>query len=382
MTQGTELMTTAANAFSDAKPAKMKSFWEQPGGKAGTILGLALTGAAIWGAYLLLPIIVSILKNLTLTIIFGAILAGLVYVIRDKKIHAIVWNLYKMICRRTAQAVIEYDPVAIARNYIANLKERRTVVVSQIGSLKGSIKSVNTAMETAEDERKASLGVIVQAREVVEGGEARGSLTPDAAKQAAVLAARKAGRRESVVKTYTRVKEKLEILYRVLNRILQAIDFTIEDMTDEVDVQERTRAGVLAGYSAVQAAKEIINGDPDKLEMYDMAMQFMIDDAAEKTGEIEAFLQMSEGFLSSIDLQNMAFEEGALAQLEAWEQRMDTVLLPPPEKQLLLAAARDPNQVLVPSSTSGVDMAAIPESLRGARPENPYRRLFNLGNGK
>jgi hypothetical protein len=185
-----------------------------------------------------------------------------------------------------------------------------------------------------------------------------------------------------VVKTYAQVKEKLEILYRVLNRILQAIDFTIEDMGDEVDVQEKTRAGVLAGYSAMQAAKEIINGDQDKREMYDMAMQFMIDDAAAKTGEIEAFLEMSQDFLSSIDLQNMSFEESALAQLEAWEQRMDTVLLPPPEKRLLLDAARDPNQVLVPSSKSGVDMAAIPEPLRGPRPENPYRKLFDLGNGK
>lgn len=114
----------------------------------------------------------------------------------------------------------------------------------------------------------------------------------------------------------------------------------------------------MAGYSAYQAAVEIINGDPDKRAMFDQSMQFMLDDMAARIGEIDSFLDMSEGFLGAIDLQNMAYDESAMRQLEAWEKQLDdTLLLPAADKQLLLAASQDPGQ---PLTFEGEDRVPVP----------------------
>ena len=351
------LLEEGAKALKDKKP---KSFWNSPGGKAGSIASWAMLAGLGYGAWKIMPYVVDLLQNTILATGLGIGLFGLVYVIRDKQIHTIVWNIYKMITRRIATAVIEYDPVAIAMNYIDYLKGRREFMAGQIQKMRGVMQSTQAAIDAQEKERRDSLSIVKQAQ----------GKDGDKFRSAAVLHSRKAGRREQSILTLANLMKKLEMLYRTLNKYLMAADFTIEDLSDEVDLQARQRKAVLAGYSAYLAGLDIMRGDADKKAMFDQSMEFMIDDAAARVGEIDSFLEMSEGFLATIDLQNMAFEDSALAQLEEWERRIDqTLLLPGGEKQLLLETTNDPGQVLVPSLGAPVDLEAIPVAARNSAPD-------------
>jgi hypothetical protein len=100
-----------------------------------------------------------------------------------------------------------------------------------------------------------------------------------------------------------------------------------------------------ASHSAMISAMSIISGDKDKRAMFDMALEAIADDVANKVGEMERFMDMSENFMKSVDLQNGIFEEEGLKMLEKWEKEGVSVILGE-QKESLLKEAEDDSNVL------------------------------------
>jgi hypothetical protein len=66
---------------------------------------------------------------------------------------------------------------------------------------------------------------------------------------------------------------------------------------------------------------------------------------ANKVGEMERFMDLSENFMKSVDLQNGIFEEEGLKMLEKWEKEGVSSILGE-QKDTLLKAAEDDSNVL------------------------------------
>jgi hypothetical protein len=79
--------------------------------------------------------------------------------------------------------------------------------------------------------------------------------------------------------------------------------------------------------------------------MFDQALEAVADDVSQKVGEMERFMDMSESFMNSIDLQNGIFEEEGMKMLEQWEAESDSLILGD-DKSTLLLAAEDDSQIL------------------------------------
>ena len=77
--------------------------------------------------------------------------------------------------------------------------------------------------------------------------------------------------------------------------------------------------------------------------MFDQALEAIADDVSGKVGEMERFMEMSEGFMASIDLQNGIFEDKGLEMLEKWERESTSLLLGESKEQLILDADDDQN---------------------------------------
>ncbi len=98
-----------------------------------------------------------------------------------------------------------------------------------------------------------------------------------------------------------------------------------------------------------------------------MAMEAIADDVSQKVGEMERFMQLSENFMQSIDLQNGVFEEEGLKMLEMWEKEGTSLLLGT-EKQDLLDRADDAEDVL--------DLSAPIKRPEKIKKSNQYDSLF------
>jgi hypothetical protein len=309
-----------------------KSFWEKPEGKTG-MLGLAaiVTGAGIL-LYKLLPYLITLAGNL---LHFSFLLLGLgalVYVVLDKKVRNLVFFMYKSFMRWLTGLFIQIDPIGILKSYTDDLKKNLANMSKQLAVVKGQMQRLKMMMEENQKNIENNLKLASKAKETEKTA-------------VMILKSRKAGRLKESNLRYDELYKKLELLYRVLLKMYENSEIMLEDIDDQVLVKEKERKAIRASHSAMKSAMNIIAGNSDKREMFDLALEAIADDVSMKIGEMERFMEMSSSFVQSIDLQNGVFEEEGLQLLEKWEKEGVSLLLGN-EKELLINKANSNTDII------------------------------------
>lgn len=304
--------------MSDIAPPtyEKKSFWKRPEGMTGALfLGALLLG----GGYLLfanMAAIVALAANTLYLVLMLMALAALIYVILDPKMRNLIWYMYKSVMRWVTGLFVQLDPVGILKSYVEDLENNLGKMSKQIGNLKGQIRKMSTLMEENNKEIQSSLKLASVAKQ--QDNESQ-----------VVLATRKAARLQETNEKYAALHGKMEILYRILDKMYKNSEILLEDTRDQVKLKEQERKAIRASHSAMKSAMSVISGDPDKRAMFDAAVENIADDVANKVGEMERFMEMSSSFMDSIDLQQGVFQEDGLRMLEEWEQKSTMMLLNP-----------------------------------------------------
>lgn len=295
----------------DAKP---KSFWKRPEGVTGLLFMSALI---LGGGYLIfanLAAIIALLQNTIYLAILLGVLAMIVYMVLDPKMRNLIWYMYKSVMRWMTGMFVQIDPIGILKSYIEDLQDNLLKMRKQIGALKGQMRKIQGLMEKNSKDIDNNLKLAAAARD--KGKE-----------QQMILSSRKAARLKESNQKYQALYQKMEILYRILNKMHQNSEILLEDTKDQVALKEQERKAIRASHSAMKSAMTVISGDPDKRAMFDMAMEAVADDVASKVGEMERFMEMSSSFMDSVDLQNGIFEEEGLKMLEQWEEKSTLMLM-------------------------------------------------------
>ena len=160
----------------------------------------------------------------------------------------------------------------------------------------------------------------------------------------------------------------MEVLYRVLTKMYENSSIMMEDIEDQVMVKQQEREAIRASHGAMKSAMNIISGNTDKRYMFDQALEAIADDVSMKVGEMERFMEMSESFMNSVDLQNGVFEEKGMKMLEKWEKESSLIL--GSEKDSLLLQAENDSDVLDLN-----EPVARPQRAEGHR--NQYDNFFD-----
>lgn len=291
-----------------------KSFWKRPEGVTGAIVLAGLIGG---GGYLLYKILPALLERaltvLQLTMVAIPILI-LLYIALDPKARNLVWYMYKSIMRTITGWFVQIDPIGILKSYIEDLSANLVKMRKQIGSIKGQMRKLTTLIEDNNKEINSQM-------KLASAAKAKGM------DNQVILSSRKAARLKESNEKYQVLLNKMEVLYRILNKMHQNSEILLEDTKDQVKLKEQERKIIRTSHSAMMSARNVISGDPDKRAMFDAAMESIADDVANKVGEMERFMDMSANFMDTIDLQNGVFEEEGLAMLEKWEKESTLLLL-------------------------------------------------------
>lgn len=310
--------------------ADKTSFWKRPEGKTGA---LVLAGVVIGGGILLinaLPVLVALASNTLYLAGMLLVLGAIIYMVLDPRMRNLVWYMYKSAMRWITGLFVQIDPIGILKSYVDDLKDNLRKMNRQISQLRGQMHKLQEMILNNKKEIKNNLNLASQAKQKNK-------------QSVMILKSRKAGRlKESNMKLEDLYK-KMEILYRVLRKMYENSEIMLEDIQDQVMVKEQERKAIHASSSAMKSAMNVINGNADKRAMFDQALEAIADDVSSKVGEMERFMEMSENFMSSVDLQNGVFEEEGLKMLEKWEQEGVSLLLGDKKEELLLEAADDEN---------------------------------------
>lgn len=307
---------------------KKKSFWDKPEGLTGKLfLGAMIIG----GGYLLLQILPMLLAGaltalqLALTV---AALTAIIYVALDPRARNLISYGYKSIMRWITGIFVTIDPIGILKNYISDLKGNLRKMNTQIGKLRGQMHLLKEMIVKNEREIKNNLSMANRAKNTNK-------------KSIMVLKARKAGRLKDSNLKLDELYTKMEVLYRVLGKMYENSEIMLEDITDQVQVKEQEYKAIKASHSAMNQAKNIISGNNDKREMFDLALDAIANDVSQKVGEMERFMDMTTNFMDSVDLQNGVFEEEGLELLNKWEKESESLLLGNDKNKILNKAHSD-----------------------------------------
>lgn len=302
---------------------KPKSFWKRPEGITGLIFLAALLALA---AYLVitLPWKVIFANTLYMAGTLAAI-ALVVFLVTDKRMRTLLSYAYKSLMRKITGVFVQLDPIGILKSYVESLQKNIISMREQIGKLRGQSRRLQTLISDNAKEIDNQLKIAAAARK-------------QSAEQAFILASRKAARLQESNEKYQVLLQKIDVLNRVLNRMHDNAEVLLEDTRDQVSLKEQERKAIRASHSAMKSAMSIISGDPDQRAMFDMAMEQIAEDVANKVGEMERFMELSSNFMNSVDIQNGVFEEKGMQMLEEWEQKSQLLL---PETQRTPASTVD-----------------------------------------
>ncbi len=302
---------------------RKKNFWSKPEGITGIIfLLLILAGAGLLISSALPALIAFAAKPIGTATLLGA-LGVIVYMALDNKARTLVSYMYKSSMRWITSLFVQIDPIGILKSYVDDLKGNLKKMRKQMHQLRGQMHQLGEMIHNNKKEINSNMVLASEAKK-----NNKDSMV--------ILKSRKAGRlRESNLKLSDLYK-RMEVLYRVLSKMYENSAILAEDIEDQVKIKEQERKAIMASHGAMKSAMNIIKGDKDKREMFDQALEAVADDVSNKVGEMERFMEMSEGFMESIDLQNGIFEEKGLEMLEKWEKESTSLLLGGEKNQILL----------------------------------------------
>lgn len=302
---------------------KTRSFWKRPEGKTGSLFLIGGIATAAVFHKTIFAFVISLLTGTITTIALGTIAAAMIYIVFNKQSRNLVWYMYKGIMRTITKIFVQIDPIKILENYVDYLKKNMKQMNSHIMKLKGQINQLKTTMVKNSREMEHSLKLAKQARK-----KGKSELV--------TLNTRQFGRLKESNDRYDTLLKKIMGLYKVLNKIHLNSGYLIQDTDNEVRMRKQELKAIQAGHSAMKRAMNIIQGDSDKKQIFDMATESVVEDIHSKIGEMERFIELSGSFIDSVDLQNGIYEQEGLELLEKLEKEGDSFLFSKPKEKDLV----------------------------------------------
>ena len=289
------------------------SFWKRPEGKPGMVVLLGLV--AVGGYFLMkaLPTIIELMQNTIYAVGLGLVLFAILTVIMNERFRTTVWYLYKGLMRWFTGIVIELNPIAILESYVEDIKKKIVGMGEQILSLKGQMGKIKKKLEDNKENYKMEMDRASTARKL--GREAE-----------VTLHTRQAGRLEEYINKMSALDNKMEILYKVLDKMKYYSEIMVKDTKMTVEIKKEEREAITKSHNVMKSAMNIIKGNDDKKIIFDQAMEFVVDDIGFKVGEMERMLDVSKDFMDGVDLDNAVYEERGIKMLDEFDKRgMDAI---------------------------------------------------------
>jgi predicted nucleic acid-binding Zn-ribbon protein len=281
---------------------QLKSYWNRPGGKFGTLAALGIAGLI---GYYVFPILTKIVWN---TLNFGIALACLgifLYVVTPRKFRLSLFYFYEILMKKLVGIVIELDPFIIAEDYINDMQEEREKLYKQSVEVDGQKEKIDLKIKEKESEITKLMTKAQTAKEK--------NMLPELGN-----ATRQIGRLNEYIKQLTPIRDNLFRIGDYLTRIHKNSAYLIEDAKNELELKRDLYRSVTSGNRALTSALKIFKGDPEKKLMVEQSMEYLKEDIASKLANMKKAISYSSDFMRSIDLDNATYEKEGLRMLETF----------------------------------------------------------------
>ncbi len=280
--------------------------WDKPGGTLGKIVAAVAAVGGCMLLYSVLPFLITLASNvITLAALVGVI-AGLGFLLTNKKFQELCSNAYFMLMRKLTGLIIEIDPIAIVRKQIIEMKKKIQEIQKHMGTMRGLMMQSEKELAAKKEELMTNFRRL----EVYNKQGDKGS---------AAVAERQIVRLKEAVERRTARLEESKKWYAILQQLKRAADLTVEDTENEVKEREDEYRSIKEQHKAFSSMMSILKGDPDQMETFTRAMDYMADDISQRLGEMTTVIEETGGILSQINVDNAVASARADELLKRYE---------------------------------------------------------------
>lgn len=280
--------------------------WEKPGGTLGMIVaGLAAGGGCIV-LYKILPFLISLTTNLLTLSLLVLALAAIGFLVTNKRFRQTCSMVYFMVMRKITGLIIEIDPIAIVENKVKEMKKKILDIEKQMGSLNGLNKQNERKVEEKKRQLQKQIDLLNEYNKVNKRAEAG-------------VAERQAVRLKGSIERQLKRLEDSKKWYEILKSLKHFAELTVLDTENEVNDRKEEFESIKAQHKAFSSIMSIMKGDPDQMEDFTRAMDFMAYDITQKLGEMSNVIDETGGLLSQFAIEDGVASKKANELLQQYE---------------------------------------------------------------
>lgn len=281
--------------------------WQKPGGT----LGMIVAGVAIAGGVIvinkILPFLIALTTNVITLTFLVAVLAGIAFLVTNKQFRKVFSMSYFIIMRKITGLIIEIDPIAIVEKKIQEMNNKILEIQKHMGSLNGLIINNKRKLEDKKSEFENQLRRLEEYKK--QGKAAEAGVTE-----------RQVVRLKATIERQTKRLADSNKWYEILKQLKRAAELTVLDTQNEVNDRKEEFESIKAQHKAFSSIMSIMKGNPDQMEDFTRAMDFMAYDITQKLGEMSNVIDETGGLLSQISVEDGVASQKADDLLQQYEK--------------------------------------------------------------
>lgn len=266
---------------------KSLSNWQKPGGtlaKIGVVVG---AGGGLMLLYSILPFLITLASNVFTLALLAIALVALFAIVTNKKFLNLISMVYFTTMRKLTGLVIETDPIAIIEHKLGEMRDK----IKDINTNMSRINGLNLENERKITSKKSELEEMLgRTRYYTEKG-----MVADA-----TVYERQAVRLEGSITRMIKRLEDSKNWFKILKELKSAAELTVKDTEYEVRERKEEFESIRAQHKAFSSIMSIIKGDPNEMEDFQRAMDFMAHDVTQRLGEMSMYIDETGGVLASV----------------------------------------------------------------------------------
>jgi hypothetical protein len=330
----------------------LKSFWSRPEGKTAMLIYAGIIGVVVffWGE--VSSWVLNMLDNTVHIGFLCGVIGAAAYLVFGKRPQL----MFRVLVRKLTSLFVAVYPIEIIEDKLLQMKKKKAIFDNLVGLVKGAIEKLQRIMAKNQNDYNVGMRNAAQAHKMAESQQdSEEAQKLELQKQ---LQARRAQRRQNANIGYASLLNRLQGLYKFLNRYSNNIDFLIEDTTDDIEQKKTEYETTQTAFGAFKQAMSILKGSTTEEDIYDQAFAQIENTISSQLGMMDHMQELSENFMRGMDIENGAVDQQALDALSAFEQK-------------LLAPSTDPTLKMVTTDMTSKKPVPVPVAMsQGTRAVN------------
>lgn len=328
-----------------ADQKSLATFWQRREGVWGMVI-LGLIGVAgisalnVFGPAILsvLAIGTSIIGQGLMLTAMGTALAFVLWVLFFTNVPKVFSYWFKASVRRLTGVFVAVYPVEIIHEFMSKMKEKQIEFKKNKEKISGAKREVAESKKEVLREKDEAMKMLKYARD--KDNQLEMNLQAQIIMQSD----------ETLTKYLEPSLSQLNILYERLGRLDTVIDYKIRGMENQAKNLQRQNKTSKITKGALSSAWAILRGGDEDAELYDMAVEYVVEDYRTTMGMVDDFMSSTEEVLSGFDMKTGVWKQSALDKLAALEQQEQMLIANTPEAKAVMPIITASEPVALPAS--------------------------------